>query len=107
MKLTLKPLSEQTIVITGASSGIGLATALQAAEAGARVVLASRNEGALAQVVEQITSAGGQAYYVVTDVSKHEDIENLANKAIERFGGFDTWVNNAGTGSLGEARGGN
>jgi short-subunit dehydrogenase len=101
MKPTLKPLSQQTIVITGASSGIGLATAQQAAEAGAQVVLASRNETALAKAVEQITSKGGKAHFVVTDVSKHEDIENLANKAIELFGGFDTWVNNAGLGLWG------
>ncbi len=101
MKLKLKPLSEQTIVITGASSGIGLATALQAAQGGAQVVLASRNESALKQIVSDITAKGGKALYVVTDVSKHEDIDNLAEKTIARFGGFDTWVNNAGLGLWG------
>lgn len=101
MKLTLKPLSQQTIVITGASSGIGLATAFQAAEAGAQVVLASRNESALKQAVDHIVSKGGRAHYIPTDVSKHDEIENLASKTIELFGGFDTWVNNAGLGLWG------
>ena len=101
MKITLKPLSEQTIVVTGASSGIGLATALQAAEAGAQVVLASRNEAALKQIVADITAKGGKAIYVTTDVSRHEEIDNLADQAIAHFGGFDTWVNNAGLGLWG------
>ena len=101
MKLTLKPLSEQTIVITGASSGIGLATALQAAEAGAQVVLASRNEAALQQIVTDITAKGGKAIYAVTDVSKHDEVDRLAEQAIAHFGGFDTWVNNAGLGLWG------
>lgn len=101
MKLTLKPLSEQTIVVTGASSGIGLATALQAAEAGAQVVLAARNEAALQKIVADITAHGGKAIYVVTDVSKHDEIDHLAQQAIAHFGGFDTWVNNAGLGLWG------
>ena len=101
MSIKLKPLSEQIIVVTGASSGIGLATALQAAKAGARVVLASRNQAALEEIVAAITAAGGQAIYVVTDVSKHEEIDNLAQQAIAHFGGFDTWVNNAGLGLWG------
>lgn len=102
MKLSLKPLSEQTIVITGASSGIGLATALQAAEAGAKVVLAARNEAALGEIVAGITAKGGKAIYVATDVSKHEEVERLAERAIAEYGGFDTWVNNAGVGLWGK-----
>ncbi len=101
MSYTLKPLHQQTVVITGASSGIGLATAYQAAEAGARVVLASRNEDALRRATEQIQNRGGKAIYLVTDVSKRADIDALAQKAIDHFGGFDTWVNNAGLGLWG------
>ena len=101
MSLKLKPLSEQIIVVTGASSGIGLATALRAAKAGAQVVLASRNEPALKQIVDGITAEGGNAIYVVTDVSKHAEVDNLAQQTIAHFGTFDTWVNNAGLGLWG------
>jgi short-subunit dehydrogenase len=101
MKITLKPLRDQTIVITGASSGIGLATAYQAAQAGARVVLASRNEDSLRRITDEITSQGGKASYVVADVSSHEQVDKLAERAIELYGGFDTWVNNAGLGLWG------
>ncbi len=102
MKLSLKPLSQQTIVITGASSGIGLATAYQAAHAGAQVVLAARNEAALQEIVRKIVSSGGKAEYVVTDVSSHADIDELAARSIDLYGGFDTWVNNAGLGLWGK-----
>lgn len=101
MGIPLKPLSEQTIVITGATSGIGLATAQAAAKRGANLVLAARNETALRQVVDELTRSGTQAIYVVTDVSQHEDMENLAAQAIAKFGGFDTWINNAGQGLWG------
>src|SRR5205807_3423934 len=96
VKRKLKRLSDQTIVITGASSGIGLATALAAAEGGARVVLAARSGEALSEVERRIANAGGEAPAVVCDVSRREDVERLAKTAVERFGGFDTWVNNAG-----------
>lgn len=96
MRLTFKPLSEQVIVITGASSGIGLATARAAAEQGARLVLASRNDAVLSAVVAEIEAAGGQAIHVVADVGNRADIHRIAQRARERFGGFDTWVNNAG-----------
>lgn len=91
----LRPLSQQTIVITGASSGIGLATARMAARRGARVVLAARNEDALRTACEQIRSQGGRAEYVAADVADLGRVEAIAAKAQEAFGGFDSWVNNA------------
>lgn len=96
MKLTLKPLPEQTIVITGASSGIGLVTARLAAQRGARLVLAARNTEAIEQLAREIRAQGGQAEAVTTDVGRPEDIRRLADRAEQRYGGFDTWVNNAG-----------
>src|ERR1700712_245173 len=102
MKISLKPISEQVIVITGASSGIGLATARMAAAKGAKLVLASRNEEALKTIVRDLESTGGRAIYVVTDVSKRGDIEELAKVAIDAYGGFDTWVNDAGQGLFGK-----
>ena len=96
MTVKLKKLSDQVIVITGASSGIGLVTARLAAKRGARVVLNARNEEALRQVTNEINAQGGEAIYVAGDVGKLEDVERIAGAAIRRFGGFDTWVNNAG-----------
>ena len=97
MTVQLKPLREQVIVITGASSGIGLCTARRAASEGARVVLASRNERDLANAVAAIHRDGGSATYVVADVADAQDVERIAHAAIQKFGGFDTWVNNAST----------
>ncbi len=102
MAFDLKPLSQQTIVITGASSGIGLATAYAAAKAGARVVLAARNQAALADAVQKIESKKGRAIYVVADVTRREDLEAVSRAAVQHFGGFDTWVNDAGLGLWGK-----
>src|SRR3954467_7099483 len=96
MKIRLKPLKEQVMVITGATSGIGLATAKRAAERGARVVLCSRNESGLRETVAQIEESGGTARGLVADVSNPDDVERLAASAIEEFGSLNTWVNNAG-----------
>jgi short-subunit dehydrogenase len=101
MKSFLKPLSQQTMVITGATSGIGLATARAAAKRGTNLVLAARNEEALAAIVRELEQEGINAIYVVTDVSKHDEVDRLAQAVIDRFGGFDTWVNNAGQGLWG------
>lgn len=98
----LKPLHQQVIVITGASSGIGLVTARMAAKAGAGVLLAARNEEALRWVTAELQADGAQAAYVAADVSKLEDHERIARTAVERFGGFDSWVNNASVGTAGD-----
>ena len=107
MSISLKPLSQQVLVITGASSGIGLATAQMAAGRGARVVLAARNEEALSKAVEEINAAGGKAIYVVADVGDRTQVQRIADAAIEHFGGFDTWVNDAGLGIVGRIEDGN
>ncbi len=96
MKVRLKRLREQVLVLTGASSGIGLVTARMAAREGARLVLAARSEPELRRLADEITSRGGQAVPVTADVSREEDVQRIADTALQRFGGFDTWVNNAG-----------
>jgi short-subunit dehydrogenase len=101
MRLKLKRLQDQVIVITGASSGIGLTAAEMAAEHGARVVLNARNATDLQQVVERIRQRGGQAIAVAGDVADDEAMDFLAQQAADNFGRIDTWVNNAGIGMYG------
>jgi NAD(P)-dependent dehydrogenase (short-subunit alcohol dehydrogenase family) len=96
MGIKLKRLEDQVLVITGGTSGIGLATAMRAAERGARVVLCSWNGPELRETVSAIEECGGTARSVVADVTRPEDLERLASTAIEEFGTIDTWVNNAG-----------
>jgi short-subunit dehydrogenase len=96
MNVTLKPLEQQVIVITGASSGIGLATALAAADAGAKVILAARSEQTLQEIAASIAERGGQATAVCADVAVRADVENVARTAIETYGAIHTWVNDAG-----------
>ena len=98
-----KNLDQQVLVITGASSGIGLATAKMAAQLGARVVLAAREEEQLLDTVQDIRDAGGQAIHVVTDVADAGDVTRLADRAVAEYGGIDTWVNNAGVSIYGRA----
>ncbi|HKQ48260.1 MAG TPA: SDR family oxidoreductase [Phycisphaerae bacterium] len=97
MNKSLRPLEEQVIVITGASSGIGLATAETAADAGATIVLAARSENAIQAIAERLTASGARALAVCCDVSQRAQVENLANTTIDHFGRIDTWINNAGT----------
>jgi NAD(P)-dependent dehydrogenase (short-subunit alcohol dehydrogenase family) len=97
----LKPLAEQVLVVTGASSGNGLAIAREAVRRGAAVVLAARNEAALHDVTEELRSGGGKVAFVAADVALESDVDRIAACAVETFGGFDTWINNAGAGLYG------
>ena len=103
MKYTLKPLDQQVMVITGPSSGIGLATALMAAARGAKLVLASRSENVLDELCNQINQAGGEAIRVIADVGRRVDMDHVADAAVARFGRIDTWVNNAAVDTCGAA----
>jgi short-subunit dehydrogenase len=138
MKIRLKPLDQQVIVITGATSGIGLATARLAAKRGARLMLIARSEPALQQLAVELAAAGGNAasmpvtadasamstsassqvptaneledetetganvHYAIADVGDAAQLEEAARQAIDCFGGFDTWINNAGISIFGQ-----
>lgn len=91
-----KPLNEQVIVLTGATSGIGLVTARLAAAEGARLVLVARNEAALASLAQEINEDDGNARFVAADVARGEQLRKAADEALEAFGRIDTWINNAG-----------
>ncbi|HEX6750094.1 MAG TPA: SDR family oxidoreductase [Longimicrobium sp.] len=96
MGVTLKPVGEQVMVITGADSGIGLATARLAAERGAALVLCSRNDEALARIAAELTRGGARVEWKACDVADPDAMLELAEVAIRAFGRIDTWVNNAG-----------
>ena len=90
----------KVVAITGASSGIGRATARLFAERGATVVLGARRMDALAAVADDIAASGGRATCRVTDVTRRADLEALVALAIESGGKLDVIVNNAGIGSI-------
>src|SRR3712207_3556110 len=87
---------KQTVVITGASSGIGMAIAQELAVRGYCLVLVSRNQPALKKVAARCEAAGGKCLVVKADVSQRADIERIAAETVKTFGRFDVWINNAG-----------
>ncbi len=96
MSIQLKPVNEQVVVITGASSGIGLCAAYAFAKKGAAVVLAARSEDVLKRVTQELVGMGRNATHVVADVSSVEDVKRIAREALDLYGRIDTWVNDAG-----------
>ena len=101
MGVTLKPLRDQVIVVTGATSGNGLAIVEEAVRRGAAVVATARNETALEALRDRLSANGGRIAICVADVSDVAAVERVAAVAVEAFGGFDSWVNNAGIGTYG------
>jgi NAD(P)-dependent dehydrogenase (short-subunit alcohol dehydrogenase family) len=101
MRPRLKPIDRQTIVITGATSGNGLAAAREAVRRGAAVVLAARNREALEAVRRDLERAGGRVAICSADVSVEADVERIAEAAVAAFGGFDSWVNDAAAATYG------
>ena len=92
----------RVVVITGASSGFGRGAALKFAEAGAKVVLAARRRRELNQVARECEQRGGKALVVETDVSDSGEVRELCERAVQKFGKIDVWVNNAGVGAVGQ-----
>jgi len=89
-------LENKTAIITGAGSGIGRAMALTFSKEGATIVVADRSEQGGKETIEQIKKQGGKAVFVKTDVSKAEDIDEMAQKCLQYFGKIDILINNAG-----------
>ena len=89
-------IKDKVVIITGASSGIGEATAKELASKGAKLVLTARREDRLKKLQDEIQASGGQAMYKVTDVASRSQVEELAAFALAAFGQIDVLVNNAG-----------
>lgn len=89
-------IKDKVVVISGASSGIGAATAKLLAEAGAKVVLGARRETKLAEIANEINAEGGEAIYQQTDVTQMDQVEKLVQLAVEHFGKVDVLINSAG-----------
>jgi short-subunit dehydrogenase len=96
-----RPLAQQVVVVTGASSGIGRETARMLACRGATVVLVARGEKALREAAAEVERLGGRALVAVADVSDPEQVQRVAGGAVARFDRIDTWVNNAGIATYG------
>ena len=96
MSVIQKPINEQVIVITGATSGIGLVTTRMSARMGARLTLVARSEDALRKLVSEIRVTGGEAHFCVADVADEGQLQKAADRTVSHYGYFDTWINNAG-----------
>ena len=97
MKIKLKPINEQVVVVFGASSGIGRIAALDFAERGAKVVVSARSEAGLKSLVAEIEHRGGEAFYQIADAADFEQVKAVADQTVEKFGRLDTWVHSAAT----------
>src|SRR5205814_3465000 len=95
-KMNSKTFSDTVALVTGGTSGIGKATAIQFARAGAKVILTGRREKEGAQVVAEIKKLGGDAAFVRTDVAKDADVKAMVDFTVDRFGRLDVAFNNAG-----------
>ena len=93
----MSDLSGQTVLITGALTGIGRATALAFAQEGSRVVVSGRRDDAGQALVTELRALGAEAEFVRADVRREDDVRNLVDKTVARFGRLDVAVNNAGT----------
>jgi short-subunit dehydrogenase len=102
MRIIRKKLKGQVMVITGASSGIGLATAKLAAGHGMRLVLSSRHGDALEKICGDLRAAGGEAIWIPADMADFKAVQRVADAAVETFAGIDVWVNNAGVAMFGK-----
>ncbi len=96
MKINLKPVAVQVVVVFGASSGIGRLTALEMVKRGAKICVAARGVEGLKSLVEEIEADGGEAFYVEADAADFEQVKTVAEKCVERYGRLDTWIHNAG-----------
>ena len=96
-----RELTGKRAILTGASGGIGRATAEALVKAGVRVALASRNAGALNELARSLQAHGGDVIVVPTDITKPDDRQRLVDTTVEKFGGLDLLINNAGVGSWG------
>lgn len=97
MEFKLKPISVQVAVIFGASSGIGRLAAMEFAKRGAKLCVAARSEEGLKSLVAEIEANGGEAFYVIADAADFEQVKNVADKCLERYGRLDTWIHSAAT----------
>jgi len=95
--IKLKPINQQVVVVVGASSGIGRATALKFAKQGAKLVIAARSLSGLTSLVDEISQIGAEVIAVPADVAVFEQVKTIADKAIEHYGRLDTWVHLAAT----------